>query len=87
MSFLLHFILQRGWKDDVKNLKVIDDLEYALRGNRQSFGGVFKIIKQELHLDDIEKGDLIHSDGKTEEENSVVRIAVAKYDYFWKNYF
>lgn len=75
-------------KDNAKNLKVIEDLEYALRGNRQiSFGGIFKIIKQELHLDDIEKGDLIHSDGKAEEENSVVRIAVAKFDYFRKNYF
>ncbi|MEO2229564.1 protein rep, partial [Escherichia coli] len=75
-------------KDDAKNLKVIGDLEYALKGNRQiSFGGVLKTIKQELQLDDIEKGDLIHSDGKTEEENSVVRIAVAKFDYFRKNYF
>lgn len=75
-------------KDDAKNLKVIEDLEYALRGTRQiSFGGVLKEIRQELHLDDIEKGDLIHSDGKTEEENSVVRIAVAKFDYFRKNYF
>ncbi|MEY8735811.1 protein rep [Lactobacillus sp. AN1001] len=75
-------------KDDAKNLKVIGDLEYALKGSRQiSFGGVLKTIKQELQLDDIEKGDLIHSDGKTEEENSVVRIAVAKFDYFRKNYF
>jgi len=75
-------------KDDAKNLKVIDDLEYALRGNRQiSFGGVLKTIKRDLQLDDIEKGDLIHSDGKTEEENSVVRVAVAKFDYFRKNYF
>ncbi len=75
-------------KDDAKNLKVIDDLEYALRGTRQiSFGGILKEIRQELQLDDIEKGDLIHSDGKTEEENFVVRIAIAKFDYFRKNYF
>lgn len=75
-------------KDDAKNLKVIGDLEYALRGNRQiSFGGIFKIIKRELHLDDIEKGDLIHTDGEKEEENSVVKVAIAKFDYFWKNYF
>ncbi len=75
-------------KDDAKNLKVIEDLEYALIGSRQiSFGGVLKEIRQELQLDDIEKGDLIHSDGKTEEESSVVRIAVAKFDYFRKNYF
>ena len=75
-------------KDDVKNLKVIEDLEYALRGTRQiSFGGVLKEIRQELHLDDIEKGDLIHSDEKTAEENSVVRVAIAKFDYFRKNYF
>ena len=75
-------------KDDAKNLKVIEDLEYALRGTRQiSFGGVLKEIRQKLQLDDIEKGDLIHSDGKKDEENSVVRIAVAKFDFERKNYF
>ena len=75
-------------KDDEKNLKIIDDYEYALRGKRQiSFGGVLKEIRQKLQLDDIEKGDLIHSDGKKDEENSVVRIAVAKFDFERKNYF
>lgn len=75
-------------KDDAKNLKVIEDLEYALRGTRQiSFGGLLKEIVKEMQLDDVEKGDLIHSDGKAEEENSVVKVAIAKFDYFRKNYF
>lgn len=75
-------------KNDAKNLQVIDDLEYALRGTRQiSFAGLLKEVRKDLCLDDVEKGDLIHVDGKKLEENSVVKIAVAKFDFFRKNYF
>ena len=74
--------------DDAKNLKIIDDFEYALRGTRQiSYAGVLKEIHKKLHLDDAEKGDLVHADGKLEDEKQVVRIAVAKFDYIRKNYF
>ncbi|MEQ6219664.1 hypothetical protein ABMB44_13325 [Levilactobacillus brevis] len=36
-------------------------LVYALAGTRQiSYGGLFKQIKQDLKLEDVENGDLIH---------------------------
>ncbi|MEQ6219737.1 hypothetical protein ABMB44_14155 [Levilactobacillus brevis] len=36
-------------------------MEYALAGTRQiSYGGLFKQIKQDLKLEDVENGDLIH---------------------------
>nr|WP_255258000.1 protein rep [Lactobacillus sp.] len=75
-------------KNDAKNLQVIDDLEYALRGTRQiSFAGLLKEVRKDLCLDDVEKGDLIHADGKNSEESSVIKVAIAKFDFFRKNYF
>ncbi|MGA3322807.1 protein rep, partial [Lactiplantibacillus pentosus] len=48
-------------KKDDRNLEVINDLEYALAGTRQiSYGGLFKQIKQDLKLEDVDKGDLVH---------------------------
>lgn len=45
----------------VDNLQVVDDLQKGLFRKRQiAFGGLFKIIKKELALDDIEEGDLIN---------------------------
>lgn len=45
----------------VDNLQVVDDLQKGLYRKRQiAFGGLFKIIKKELALDDIEDGDLIN---------------------------
>ncbi|MEQ6219811.1 protein rep [Levilactobacillus brevis] len=42
--------------DDERNLVVIKNLEYALAGTRQiSYGGLFKQIKQDLKLEDVEK--------------------------------
>lgn len=47
--------------DDEQNLSVIKDLEYALAGTRQiSYGGLLKQVKQDLQLEDVENGDLIH---------------------------
>ena len=41
--------------------KVVDDLQKGLYRKRQiAFGGLFKQIKKELELDDIENGDLIN---------------------------
>lgn len=45
----------------VDNLQVVDDLQKGLFRKRQiAFGGLFKIIKKELALDDIEDGDLVN---------------------------
>lgn len=44
-----------------ENLQVVDDLQKGLFRKRQiAFGGLFKIIKKELALDDIEDGDLVN---------------------------
>ncbi|MDT2971507.1 protein rep [Lactococcus lactis] len=45
----------------VESAKVVDDLQKGLYRKRQiAFGGLFKQIKKELELDDIENGDLIN---------------------------
>lgn len=75
-------------QDDDRNLIVIDDLEFALKGSRQvSFAGLLKEIRKELQLDDVEHGDLIHVDSKIEELPDIVKVAVAKFDYQKMNYF
>jgi len=45
----------------VESAKVVDELQKGLYRKRQiAFGGLFKQIKKELELDDIENGDLIN---------------------------
>ena len=75
-------------QDDERNLAIIDDLEYALKGSRQiSFAGILKEIRKELQLDDVEHGDLIHVGDKIEEVPDKVKVAVAKFDFNKQNYF
>lgn len=75
-------------KDDERNLTVIDDLEFALKGSRQvSFAGLLKEIRKDLQLDDVENGDLIHTNSENEKLPEVVKVAVAKFDYQRMNYF
>ncbi|WP_292010605.1 protein rep [Chryseobacterium sp.] len=75
-------------KDDERNLTVIDDLEFALKGSRQvSFAGLLKEIRKDLQLDDVENGDLIHANSENEKLPEVVKVAVAKFDYQRMNYF
>lgn len=76
--------------DDKRNLKVIDDLEYALAGTRQiSYGGILKKVKQDLKLDDAENGDLINVDNEkvSKEEMEKAEEIVAKWDFNKQNYF
>lgn len=48
-------------KLDIDNKQVVDDLYKGLYRKRQlGYGGLFKIIKKQLRLDDVENGDLIH---------------------------
>lgn len=71
-----------------RDLKVIADLEYALKGTRQvTFHGIFREIKKQLGLDDLEKGDLIKTEDEDEKTAPMVKIAVAKFDFERKNYF
>ena len=76
--------------DDERNLTVIKDLEYALAGTRQiSYGGLFKQIKQDLKLEDVENGDLIHvgDEDYTKEQMEAAEEVVAKWDFKKQNYF
>ena len=76
--------------DDERNLTVIKDLEYALAGTRQiSYGGLFKQIKQDLKLEDVENGDLVHvgDEDYTKEQMEAAEEVVAKWDFNKQNYF
>lgn len=76
--------------DDEQNLSVIKDLEYALAGTRQiSYGGLLKQVKQDLQLEDVENGNLIHvgDEDYTKEELESAGKIVAKWDFNKQNYF
>ncbi|WP_416470575.1 protein rep [Streptococcus thermophilus] len=49
-------------KMDIENKQVVDDLYNGLYRKRQlGYGGLFKTIKKQLTLDDVENGDLVHT--------------------------
>lgn len=76
--------------DDECNLVVIKNLEYALAGTRQiSYGGLLKQIKQDLKLEDVENGDLVHvgDEDYTKEQMEAAEEVVAKWDFNKQNYF
>ncbi|MCV3320589.1 MULTISPECIES: protein rep [Pediococcus] len=76
--------------DDERNLAVIKDLEFALVGTRQiSYGGLLKQVKQDLKLEDVENGDLIHVDDEeySKEDMEAAEEVVAKWDFTKQNYF
>lgn len=76
--------------DDDQNLTVIRDLEFALAGTRQiSYGGLLKQIKQDLKLEDVDKGDLVHvgDEDYTKEQMEAAEEVVAKWDFKKQNYF
>lgn len=74
---------------DVTEKQVVDDLYQGLYRKRQlGFGGLFKTIKKELELDDIENGDLVHTtdDGKLSQGTLIVAIwNQDKLNYFIKD--
>ena len=73
--------------DRVKNLQRVDDLEKGLKRKRLiSFGGIFKEIRKELQLEDIEEGDLITVQ-EDEESTSSVKEVIAKWNWERKNYY
>lgn len=70
-----------------EKLQITDDLMTGLRGKRQlGFGGIFKEIRKELQLDDIEDGDLINVDDD-QEESTLGKEIVAQWNWERKNYF
>lgn len=73
--------------DQERDLQVVEDLEQGLAGSRQiSYGGLFKEIRKQLQLEDVD-AHLINVDDDKVKIDEVVREVVAKWDYQRKNYF
>lgn len=74
---------------DVTDKQVVDDLYQGLYRKRQlGFGGLFKAIKKQLALDDIENGDLIHTSDNNELSEGTKIVAIwnaTKQNYFLKD--
>lgn len=74
--------------DHEENLQRVDDLEKGLKRKRLiSFGGIFKEIRKELQLDDVEAGDLIKTSSEEDEELTIGQVIVARWNWERKNYF
>lgn len=72
---------------DRENLEVIDNLAKALYRKRQiGYGGIFKDIRKELFLDDVENGDLVHA-SEDEKGSSEGQEIVAIWNWERLNYF
>lgn len=75
-------------KLDIDNKQVIDDLYNGLYRKRQlGYGGIFKEIKKQLQLDDVENGDLIHTTENNDVSEGTKIVAIwnaTKQDYFIK---
>lgn len=70
-----------------ENLQRVDDLEKGLKRKRLiSFGGIFKEIRKELQMEDVESGDLIKT-GSEDEELTTGQMIVARWNWERKNYF
>ena len=76
-------------KLDIENKQVVDDLYNGLYRKRQlGYGGLFKTIKKQLALDDVENGDLVHtSDDKENISKGTEIVAIwnaTKQNYYLK---
>lgn len=76
-------------KLDIENKQVVDDLYNGLYRKRQlGYGGLFKTIKKQLQLDDVENGDLVHtSDDKENISKGTEIVAIwnaSKQNYYLK---
>ena len=77
-------------KLDVENKQVVDDLYNGMYRKRQlGFGGLFKTIKKQLALDDVENGDLVHTSDNAESISKGTEIVAFwnanKQNYYLKN--
>lgn len=74
-------------KLDVENKQVVDDLYNGLYRKRQlGYGGLFKKIKKQLQLDDVENGNLVQTSGEENDLSSGTKI-VAYWNATKQNYF
>jgi len=68
--------------------KITGELLEGLYKKRQlGFGGIFKEIRKELKLDDIENGDLVNTSDEDKTETSKADEVVAYWNYARANYF
>lgn len=74
-------------KLDIENKQVVDDLYNGLYRKRQlGYGGLFKTIKKQLALDDVESGDLVHTSDDKENISKGTEI-VAIWNANKQNYY
>lgn len=66
----------------IKTSSVLQTLDYALRGRRLvSWTGVMKQVRRDLQLEDVEEGNLVHTD----EDGLNVDESVKKIAYVWRS--
>lgn len=74
--------------DQEQNLQVVKDLEEGLRQKRLiSYGGLLKEIHAKLNMDDVEDGDLVHTDSEETEADEKAYSIVAFWNWEKKNYY
>lgn len=74
--------------DEERNLQIVQDLEDGLYRKRLlSYGGLLKEIHKELNLDDVEDGDLIHTDDEESKTSEDAYSIVAIWNWERRNYF
>ena len=74
-------------KLDIENKQVVDDLYNGLYRKRQlGYGGLFKTIKKQLALDDVENGNLVQTSDDQTDLSSGTKI-VAYWNATKQNYF
>lgn len=72
--------------DEEEKTQVTGELYEGLYRKRQiSFGKLFKELKKELELDDVEEGDLVNVDGN--EGVSEGKLLIVRWDYLRENYY
>lgn len=72
---------------EVEKLRITEDMMNGLYRKRQiGFGKLFKTIKKELQLDDVEEGNLIQT-GEEETKSSSSKNVIAIWNWLRKNYF
>lgn len=74
--------------DRDENLQRVEDLEKGLKSKRLiSFGGIFKEIRKELQLEDVESGDLIKTDSEEDKELTTGQVIIARWNWQRQNYY
>lgn len=74
--------------DRHENLQRVEDLEKGLKSKRLiSFGGIFKEIRKELQLEDVESGDLIKTDSEEDKEPTTGQVIIARWNWQRQNYY